>query len=114
MDVKYVTWSFNKEAKNWEYKDTINEEGVLAEYVEPLGTDATEGDWEDYCFVVVRKETEIEQSSGPTKLSVSFEFRLQNAHLVRACQEVMGRECPGVAWNLRPVKVSCTTLICDA
>ena len=116
--IKYVTWSFNKISKNWEYNNTLNALDVPAERVEPLGTDETEIDWEEYCFIVVRKETEpqtepapgpwptpnLRQTFGSSKPGISFYFYLQDTSLIKACQEVMGTQC-GVSWNIRPVKV---------
>ena len=102
LDVKFVDSRWEEDSESWKYSDTSNPD-VPAEQVQPMGTETTgSDDWEDFCFVVVRKHEKSEEKSQRT---ITFEIVLKSPYLVKACQDVIG-DVRGISWSSEPIKVS--------
>lgn len=97
-DIKYVDYVYDEESHEWTYVDT--ESNTLAEAVAPSGPAVGSGDWQDYCFVIVR--------SFPAQMTpgevIVFKIVIKSAHLLQACEHVLGN-IPDVSWNSDPLKV---------
>ncbi|TBU51690.1 P-loop containing nucleoside triphosphate hydrolase protein [Dichomitus squalens] len=107
LDVKFVDSRWEEESDSWKYNDTTNPD-VPAEQVQPVGTETTgSDDWEEFCFVVVRKHSKSQEKSQRT---ITFEIVLKSPYLVQACQDVIG-DVRSISWNSEPIKLDPKMLI---
>lgn len=98
VDIKYVDYVYNEGSHIWEYLDTTSD--VLAEAVTPFGSVVSSGDWQDYCFVIVRK---FPARRAPGEVIV-FKIVIKSAHLLQACKHVLGY-ISGLSWTNDPLEV---------
>lgn len=102
MHVKTVDHYWNASDKAWKHKDADSD--VPAELVQPVGGGANTDDWKEYGFVVVRKMPDP-RNRLPNDQIIKFKILVKDAHLMKACREVIG-QVPGLSWNNEPVEVS--------
>lgn len=99
-DIKYVDNIYDEASHVWSYVDT--ESDTLAEAVTPFGSAVGSGNWQNYCFVVVRK--------FPARMtlgeSIAFKIVIKSTHLLQACKHVLGN-ISGVSWTSDPLEVCC-------
>ena len=106
LGIKYVDRSYNLDLKKLECKDTEEKSRMPAELVQPLGMDASDDGWDDYCFVMVRNLPRSDQLySNEEDRSITFEFVIKSPYLAKACKEVMGSRGCAISWNILPVTV---------
>lgn len=98
VNVKYVDHVYNTASNVWEYVDTASD--LLAEAVAPFGTAAGSGDWQDYCFVVVRR---FPVNKRPED-KIAFRIIIKSTYLLQACKSVIGN-VSGISWNSDPLEV---------
>ena len=104
LDVKIVDSRYKeKDPCGWEYEATHNAGDVPAELVQPLGIDASEDSWAEYCFVVVRKHPTPQEQAKGTK-QIVFEIVIKSVYLLKACKDVIG-DVRGLSWSSQPVTV---------
>lgn len=97
-DIKYVDYVYDQDSHEWTYVDT--ESNTLAEAVMPSGPAVGSGDWQGYCFVIVRN---FPAQMMPGEVIV-FKIVIKSAHLLQACEHVLGN-IPDVSWNSDPLEV---------
>ena len=100
--VKTVDHYWHAEEKAWKHKDTTSD--VPAELVQPVGSGASSDDWEEFCFVVVRRHPKPKENNEGTR-QIAFEIVVKSPYLLKACKEVMAH-VRGISWNSPPVTVS--------
>ncbi len=100
MKIKTVDHYWHASDEAWKYKDT--ESDIPAELVEPVGSGARSDDWNEFCFVVVRKMPDPRRTYGDK--SINFRIVVKSPYLQDVCQEIIG-QVPGLSWNSQPVEV---------
>lgn len=70
------------------------------EAVAPSGPAVGSGDWQDYCFVIVRN---FPAQMMPGEVIV-YKIVIKSAHLLQACEHVLGN-ISDVSWNSDPLEV---------
>ena len=98
--IKCVDHYWNADDKAWKHKDTTSD--IPAELVQPVGSGASSDDWEEFCFVVVRR---LPDPRRPHEQTIGFKVVVKSPHLLNVCRDIIG-QVPGLSWNSQPVEVS--------